>query len=327
MAVSLPPTDADDPEQLASFFSGVVADGRAAGQRVLSLHPAAGLHLRVLPDRGLDIGAAWFNGSPVAWRSAVGETAPADSWDAGWGGGLLTTCGLRNVGTPSQGQPQHGTMTRLPATDVRVHREVSLGGPVELTVSGSVLDAPESGPLLRLDRRITVRSDTAVVDVVDVTTNLGETPEQTPILYHLNLGAPFLRPSTHLQGRIQWTRPRDPASAELGDRWAVMGPAVDGERDDVFEHGVEPDQDGWAQLLVVSQDAGALARVEWDTSTLPRLHTWRRATRGSYVLAVEPANCSVLGRAADLADGTAPLLRPGAERVTRVRITFEALQH
>jgi hypothetical protein len=53
------------PEALASVDEAT----RASGDRVLILRVAGGLSLDVLLDRGLDIGAAWWNGIPLAWRS------------------------------------------------------------------------------------------------------------------------------------------------------------------------------------------------------------------------------------------------------------------
>jgi hypothetical protein len=304
-------------EQLLQAYAGTSSGGAALGDRVVALHPSGGLHLRVLPDRGLDVGAAWYRGEPVSWRSVLGETraVPGD-WLAGWGGGLLTTCGLRNVGLPSQGQPQHGTFTGLRAGDLRVDRDGDA-----IVVRATLLDETPFGPVLRVDRTLTVRAGSAVLAVDDVTTNLGSVREQAPILYHLNLGAPFLGPRTTVVGDFVSITARDADSAAHGDGTHELGPVVDDERDDVHEHDVRAGPDGWAQATALSPDSGLAVQVRWDTSTLPRLHVWRRTTRGSYVMGIEPANCSVLGRAADAATGSAPYLDPGRSRRTRVQLT------
>lgn len=313
-------------EQLAQVFHGVIDDGPARGQRAISIHPAGGLHVRVLPDRGLDIGAAWFAGSPVAWRSPVGETTwSGDDWLAGWAGGLLTTCGLRNVGAPSEGHPMHGTATGFRASGVQVTRNLEQDGSVAVTVAGTMIDASAFGPVLRMHRTITVRTGRAEVVIVDDLENLGRRAEQAPFLYHVNFGHPFLAPSAFVEGRILWSEPRDPDSARVGQGWAVMGPPLPDEEDVVFEHGVAEDAEGWTTLRVVSPESGQHASVAWDAATLPRVHTWRRATRGSYAMAVEPANCSVLGREHDRAAGAAPCLEPGQRRRTRLRVEFSKL--
>ena len=83
------------------------------GWRALDLRAWDGIDARLLPDRGLDCFGAWYRGVPLAWVSAVGEGGPLggrlrdDDWLRAFGGGLVATCGLRNVGTPSEGHGLH----------------------------------------------------------------------------------------------------------------------------------------------------------------------------------------------------------------------------
>ena len=73
----------------------------------LDVHVLAGIDVRLYPERGLDVGAAWFRGLPLAWISPVGEGgAEATVWGEAWGGGLVTTCGSRILET--------GGIARLP---------------------------------------------------------------------------------------------------------------------------------------------------------------------------------------------------------------------
>jgi hypothetical protein len=59
------------------------------------------------------------------------------------------------------------------------------------------------------------------------------------------------------------------------------------------------------------------------TSTQPRLWQWIHPAYG--VLGIEPANCSVLGRAHDRTEGRLPVLEPGEERISELRVDVEAL--
>jgi hypothetical protein len=54
-----------------------------------------------------------------------------------------------------------------------------------------------------------------------------------------------------------------------------------------------------------------------------RINAHRGLDIGAYSLGLEPANCSVLGRAHDRAEGTLPFLEPGQERRTRMAVTAE----
>lgn len=308
----------------------VVAEGASSGDRVVMVQPDGGIHARVLPDRGLDVGAAWFEGRPVSWTSAVGECRGGAcddglGWLRGWGGGLLTTCGLRNVGLPSEGHGQHGTVTDLRARDLVVcRRRESPESPEHVVVTGTLVDAG-IGRSLVLRRRIVFTVGTGQVMVHDRLRNDGSVTEQAPVLYHVNFGFPFLEPRSRLVG----------AYRTLGDDQTPfrteMGPPQD-EADQVVEHLVQPgassgrgDEGSWAALTLTSPRTGLAATVSWRTETLPRVHTWRRWSPGAYVMAVEPANCSVEGRAADREAGRAPMLEPGQERCTDVAVTVGRL--
>src|SRR5262249_53584727 len=64
--------------------------------------PAApAVNVRLRPERGLDVAEAWFGEHQIAWLSGRGDVAWNGDWTASWGGGLVTTCGLDNVGAPS----------------------------------------------------------------------------------------------------------------------------------------------------------------------------------------------------------------------------------
>jgi hypothetical protein len=62
----------------------------ATERPAVDAHVLAGIELRIHPDRGRDLEAAWFRGAPIAWIAPAGEGG-ADSRDlrAAWGGGLF----------------------------------------------------------------------------------------------------------------------------------------------------------------------------------------------------------------------------------------------
>ena len=79
-------------------------------------------------------------------------------------------------------------------------------------------------------------------------------------------------------------------------------------------------EDGWCAAAVDSPATGLRLLLRWEAAALPRLHQWVHPAPGIAVLGLEPANCSVLGRAADRAAGRLPVLEPGEERVTRLEV-------
>jgi hypothetical protein len=294
----------------ASTYSSVVADGPAAGCRALDIRVSRGLDIRILPDRGFDIGAAWFRGVPLAWSSAVGETAPlpqprGKDWNDAFGGGLVATCGLRNVGAPSEGHGQHGTFSHLRAREVAVER-----GADEVVARARVVDASAIGHRLEVEREVRTRIGSGHVTLTDVTRNLGPATEPAPLLYHVNIGPPLWDDGARVEIDSSEVLPRDD-DARAGLATWDAAPALDaGAPERVFEHV------GASRAVVVN---GSL-RLE-VTSSLPRLWQWVHPAYG--VLGIEPANCSVLGRAHDRAEGRLPELAPGEERRTTLTITAE----
>jgi Domain of unknown function (DUF4432) len=262
-----------------------------------------GIELRIHPERGLDLGAAWFRGLPLAWIAAAGEGGTdAAGWREAWGGGLVTTCGLDNVGAASEGIGLHGTFTFLPAHDVATERSRT-----QVVVRGAIED-PRG---LRVKRTIRT-ADTGRVEIVDRTTNVGDEALEAPLLYHVNLGWPLWDDGARIESDATEVRPRDDDAAPHD--WSAAPPHPDNRPERVWEHV------GATRAAVSNRRLGLRVTIESD---LPRLWQWVDPAPRVYALALEPANCSVLGRAHDRAEGTLPFLAPREERTTRIAITVE----
>jgi hypothetical protein len=269
----------------------------------MDVHVLRGIELRLHPRRGLDVGAAWFRGLPLAWIAPAGEGgAEAASWRDAWGSGLVTTCGLDNVGAPSEGIGLHGTYTFLPAGDVESERSIS-----QVVVRGTV-DEPRG---LRVERTIRTAVGAGRVELVDATVNTSEEPLEAPLLYHVNLGWPLWDTGARVETDAGEVRPRDEDAAPH-DWSAAPEPAPAPER--VWEHV------GATRAVVVNERVGLRVTIESD---LPRLWQWVDPAPRVYALGIEPANCSVLGRAHDRAEGRLPFLQPREERTMRIAIAAE----
>src|SRR3954454_12358117 len=117
-------------ERLANVdaIAPVVQSRTEQGWRATDVRVWGGIDVRLLPDRALDCFGAWYRGVPLHWVSALGESGPIpgrlrdDEWAWAFGGGLVATCGLRNVGAPSEGYGLHGEISHRPAREVRVER-------------------------------------------------------------------------------------------------------------------------------------------------------------------------------------------------------------
>jgi hypothetical protein len=313
-------------DAVLSVRSSVVSDGAAAGSRAVDIRVMNGVDLRVLPDRGLDLGEAWYGGIPLAWASAVGETAPLShpsgfEWGASFGGGLMVTCGLRNVGMPSEGHGLHGRFSHLRSSLESVQRHVANEAWVE--VRARIVEAEATGACLSVERTVRTWVGRGRVEVRDVTTNLGASPEPAPLLYHFNFGYPLWSEGARIEVNSRRVVPRDEASAVAIDAWD-RPPALEAAPERVIEHLFESDEEP-GRAVLINEVLGIRLGLSWRRAELPRLHQWIHPAPGVYALGVEPANCSTLGRAHDRADGRLPVLEPGETRETRLEVVVDSI--
>lgn len=289
--------------QLLSHHTELVLEGPAAGTRVCTVQPAGGLHLRVLLDRGMDIGSAWFLGQPIAWLSPSGERTRGysdalEGWHRGWAGGLLTTCGLRHIGPPADTGGRHGRFSDSPVESFVVTPLPEESG---LELRGRVRETDGLDRGLVLERSIRVLAGTGHLEVVDTVTNQTPRPVVAPLLYHLNLGYPFLDAES---------RTRLVGLASQDGFTASMGPPAD-VPDEVVLHLVDAST-ARPRAEVSSPGLGLTIAVEWDAGQLPLAYTWRRRAPGCYVHAIEPG----LARLEQDPRRPWPVLEPGESRTT-----------
>ncbi|PWD50109.1 hypothetical protein C8046_04920 [Serinibacter arcticus] len=325
-------------------WAALLADGRAAraellaevaevrdlaGDRELRVRLAGGLAFDLRLDHGLDVGPAWWGSTPLAWRSPNPvDPGPGASWEARFLGGLLATCGPDNIGEPRKGVGQHGSHHHTPAHDVAWRREV-VDGEVQVVVTGRVTLSSLGGARVEVARTVTARTGEAALTVSDDVTNVGERAVGVPLLYHVNLGAPLLRPGSRLDVDAVRSTTREPLPF---GRLPLLTPDVARAAVPVVaEHrDLATDDAATARATLLppvgdgdGEGGGARVVVSWSADTLPRLCTWSWPSAGAWVLGVEPANAPLFGRERTLPHAGAPVLEAGATWRTWVRIAVE----
>jgi Domain of unknown function (DUF4432) len=316
-------------DALAATTQSRVDGGPADGMRVIDVAMESGMRFQVLPDRGLDIGAASAFDVPIGWVSQVGLAAPLPlpdsmSWIERFTGGLLTTCGPDNIGVPSVDGDEslglHGGWTFLKAADVRIDRKWA-DDELLLQVSGRLEQTHALARHLTIQRTITTSTGAAWVQVCDEILNAGYRSEPIPMLYHLNFGAPLWGPGSTVEYPDGTkTIPRTPyAETKLDD--ALSGPIAEADGAEyVYERQVPgPDSIG---VHIVSARTGLRASVHWTRGSLPTSHQWVHPAKGVYALGIEPANATMGGRAALRAAGELPMIEPGEQRRFAVRVAI-----
>ncbi|MDD5704885.1 MAG: aldose 1-epimerase family protein [Kiritimatiellae bacterium] len=321
--------------QLASIRRLVADDGMGRGMRALEVNNGSGLAFTVYPDRALDIGQAYFKGIPIAWIAAGGEAAPQfyNESGLGWlrtfGGGLLTGCGLTNVGSPCTADGEahglHGRLSHLIAEDVNTASEWSQDT-YRLTIRGCVRQSRVFGENLTLARELSTAYGENCITVRDVVENRGFRPSPFMLLYHLNLGWPLVDEGATIEMSPHEVVPRDDHAATGVREWSQFSAPVPGYAERVFYHSLPPDAQGLASARLANPKLGIALRVSYRLAELPYLIQWRMMGQGEYVLGLEPANCYPEGQVNIAKRGLLRHLAPGEKTETCLRLSFENLK-
>ncbi len=308
--------------QLARITPYTLRDGREEGVHALDFHTASGFNFTVLPSRGMDIAFAEFRGHNLVWHSPTGIPGPQYFEPAGLGfmrtffGGLLTTCGLLNVGVPDtwRGEPlgQHGRISNLPAVHVS-HDVIWVDDDLYLLARGEVREV--FPPLLNLvlRRRIRCRAGDHFLTLHDTVTNEGFERVPHQILYHVNAGFPVLNRTSHLVSTTRTVTPRDADAEENKEHFRICSDPTPGFRPEVFYHEMLPTTDGraWAALINPDLEGGLGLYVKYDPKVLPLMTQWKMMAEGTYVMGMEPCNSVGLPMAKQQALGILHALEPG----------------
>ena len=312
-------------DQLARVRTSVLDDGRGRGIRIADIDNGSGLRFTVLLDRGMDIGDASFKGIPAAYQTPVGIVHPSfyepggTGWLRSFGGGLMTGCGLRNVGLPSEGEGLHGRLSNTPAEDVHVSK-VWKNGRYELSVSGTIREVSFFGENLELQRTISTAMGDNSISIQDKILNIGIRPSSLMMLYHINLGYPLLREDAVLGGTVLDTKPRTEEAAAGLESWNRCLPPTAGTAEQCFFHDIAVDDDGMARMTLRNVDRAV--QVAFRKAELPFFTQWKMMGEQDYVMGLEPANCHPDGQQAERENGTLKTLEPGGSVEHAVVISF-----
>lgn len=316
-------------QQVAGIRAARLEGGRAAGVHALEVNAGDGLRFTVLPDRCLDIPFLEYRGVPLVWSARNGITAPdyynphGVGWLRSFFGGLLTTCGLRQVGSPcvdaGEELGQHGRISNAPAEDVSTVAAWD-GDTYRLSVQGTMRETSVFGEDLRLTRQLTVAAGERTIKLYDRVENLGSAASPLMLLYHVNIGFPLLGPDARLIVADRKVEPRDERAREGLADYSRFGPPQRDWREQVYWHDVASDASGFCQAAIVNEaldppfGRGLGLAVRWRRDQLWNLVQWKQLGEGDYVAAIEPANCHTLGRAKERELGTLESIAPGEVR-------------
>ncbi len=292
-------------QQVACVRRLTFGDGRARGLEAVEVKNGP-LRYTVMADKCLDICELSYKGLNISFLSKPGLNGrnPFDTHGAeaqrSIMGGLFFTCGLENICAPYTGgdgkeYPMHGRLRTTPAEHLSADAAWQ-GEDYVLTVSGEMREAELFGENLVLRRTITSRYGESEIRLVDEVCNEGFRAEPMMLMYHCNMGFPFLREGTRLILPTEQVTPRDQASAGHREGWAVMDAPRDNEPEYVFLHQLRADGDGSTFAAVVDDESEIAFELCFNRRQLPYFMEWKSTASGDYVIGLEPSNSAVYGR-------------------------------
>ena len=149
--------------------------------------------------------------------------------------------------------------------------------------------------------------------IVDEIRNLGGRPAELSLLYHINVGRPFLEPYATYSVPSLEVAPRDARAAEGIDTYFVYGAPVAGFAEQAYYHTPIGAADGWTTALLANANGNAGFAVHFQTQQLPTFTTWKNtvAEADGYVTGLEPGNVFPNFRQHERKHKRLPLVQPG----------------
>ena len=312
-------------QQAASVRRVTYNEGRAHGMEAVEVKNGP-LSYTMMVDKCLDICELTYKGLQINFLSKPGLNGrnPFDTHGSeaqrSIMGGLFFTCGLENICAPYTGKdgkeyPMHGRMRTTPAEHLCADAEWQ-GEDYVLTVSGEMREAELFGENLVLRRTITSRYGESEIRLVDEISNEAFRPEPMMLMYHCNMGFPFLTEGSRLILPTAKVTPRDADAAPHVERWDRMDPPKDNEPEYVFLHELCADEKGDTFVAVVDDQRQIAFEIGFNQRQLPYFMEWKSTASGDYVIGLEPSNSAVYGRGYHEERGDLHMLpAQGSERV------------
>lgn len=320
-------------QQIAGTQKYVLEEGKGKGTSLIRVRNGTGLDFHLIADKCLDIFDVSYQGHQLAWISNNQLVAnhhyesEGNAWLRSFNGGMLVTCGLRNVGPPDQDETGtfglHGRISATPAKNVSI-REYWDNDIFHMEISGEVRESSVFGENLVIYRTVHILGGVPTIHIHDKIVNEGFDKQQLMLLYHINWGFPLLSEKTELIMEALNTHQRGKKQAAT-DAWQSFEEPVHAYKEKVFFHELKPDNNNRVSYRLINSDIQIGVKVSWDNTQLPWLTQWKMTGESEYVLGLEPGNTLPLGRTAIRESGKAEFLESFQEKDVHLQIDFEKL--
>ena len=308
-------------QQVAYVRPVTYGEGRSSGLKAWDVKNGV-MSFRVMADKCLDVSEFSYRGVNMSFLSKPGlqgrnhYDTHGEEAQRSIMGGFFFTCGAESICGPcvvdGTDYPMHGRLRTTPAEHL-CGDAFWEGDEYRLKVSGEMREAALFGENIILRRSIETVYGTNTLTLTDEFENEAFREEPLMLLYHINLGWPFLNEDTRFYIPTKKITPRDAAAEGHEDRYNRMDSPKDNEPEYVFIHDLKTDSEGNTEAIAVNGPLGLGLRLTWNVKNLPYFMEWKSTASGDYVVGLEPANSNVYGRPWHEERGTVHKLAPFAK--------------
>ena len=305
-----------DLSQIAGIRHYKLLDGKSSDVAVFEVRLGNGIRFTVIPARGFSIEELEFNGIPLSYHTGTGIVSPSyynvggDNWNRCFSGGMLVTCGLRQIGNPCTVDgnffSRHGEMSNTPSEHVWTKTEWD-DNELCFELGGKMRERDPFNCHMVLDRVIVASSGKHRIIVKDRVENIGFCASPFLILYHFNIGYPLVSEDSKIITSAH--RILDLRHAASAWNSHLTGPS-DQADPTMHQHLMTDNPDTLSMIGIVNERLKIGLALTYQASRLPVTLQYTSARAGEYFVALEPAN-SLYNYQDALVHNALPMLEPG----------------
>jgi len=300
--------------------------GKGDGIRLFQVKNGLGLEFTVSADRCADISRLSFQGMNYGFFAVNGYSAPAYYDDKGNGWlkscnlGFMVTCGLTNVGIPSEDAGEslglHGKAGHTPAENIYWDMDQE-----KIQIHAFIRHAGIFAEKLLQKRIIECSLTENKISIIDRIRNVGDRTTPLMIMYHMNMGYPLLDEDRILDIRSDEVIPRNEHARKGFAEWNQVIPPQAGYEEMCYYHHFK--NEGLARIFQPKYQKGLA--IHFDPKSLDEFVQWKMMGVKDYVMGLEPGNCEADGRDKMRAEGKLKFIQPEEEK--SFRIDLEMIDH
>ena len=291
-------------QQIAYVRPIIYYEGRSKGLKAYDVKNGK-MSFRVLADKCLDVSEFSYAGINMSFLSKPGlqglahyDTNGAEAQRSIMGG-FFFTAGLENICAPCNingvDYPMHGRIRTTPAEHLSSDAFWE-NDEYKIKISGEMREAALFGENLVLRRSIETKYGSKSFVLTDEFENEAFRDEVLMLLYHINIGWPFLDEHTKIYIPTSKITPRNSDAEGHEENYNVMDAPKDNEPEYVFIHDIKADKNKDTEVIAVNTKLKLGLKIAWNTKYLPYFMQWKSTASGDYVIGLEPANSLVHGR-------------------------------